>query len=422
MTSQTTFYLSRVTGIPVLNPEGKSIGKINDMVIDTITVQGNESSRSIVTGFRVILGRESRILNAKNIRIAKNKSRYTITCTDEQYLNDTDTIGKIFLCENVLDRQIVDINDRKLVRVNDVRLVAIDGIIYVVAVDTGLEGLLRRIGIAKPIKYILKIIKIQLPSEFILWEDVAAVDNEHTDIRLSKTHSKLKRLHPSDLADIIEELGYALQTNVFAALDEEHAADVLEELEPDQQIDIIEALPLEKAADVLEKMPADEAADILEELEEDTAEKLLREMEPATSEEVRDLLEYPSNKVGSIMTTDYLSFRETMTVEDVLQVFRMQKPESHMIYSLLITDENDRFLSTVSLRELVVSQPNELLKNIMESNPVYVQDDDKLDSLAEIIDKYSLLALPVVNSDRKLEGVVVVEDIVEDLLGKRKTK
>jgi magnesium transporter len=423
MTNQVKFYLSRVIGTRVSLPDGKTIGKINDFVISNIpSRESEEPARTIITSITVKGDHIMYYLNAADFTIEKKNSGYTFVCNHENFNAVEDTAGKIMLRENVLDKQIVDINGRKLVRVNDVQLVHMENSIYVVAVDTGLEGLLRRIGISRPINYFLKLIKVQLPSEFILWEDIAAVDIEHTGIRLSKTHNKLNRLHPSDLADIIEELGYASRTNVFKALDEEQAADVLEELEQDEQVEMIESLPVEKAADVLEKMPADEAADIIEELEVDRAEKLLKEMEPESSEEVRELLEYPANRVGSIMTTDYLSFRQSLTVNDVLAIFRSQKPEPHMMYSLLITDENDRFLSTVSLRDLVISEPQKMLKDIMERKPLYIHDNDKLDSLAEMIDKYSLLALPVINKDRKLEGIVVVEDIVEDLLGKRKTK
>ena len=208
----------------------------------------------------------------------------------------------------------------------------------------------------------------------------------------------------------------------FAALDEETAADVLEELETFAQVDILERLPLDKAADVLEKMPADEVADILDELGKEKAELLLNEMEKESSEEVRELMEYDDNQVGALMTTDFLTFKEEMTVEETLSELRMQKPTDDMVYSLLITDKKDRLISTVSIRDVVVSEPQIKLKSIMKRNPVRVFDEDKIDSLAEIISKYNLLAIPVIDHDHKLQGMVVIDDIVEDLLDKRKTK
>jgi Mg/Co/Ni transporter MgtE len=193
-------------------------------------------------------------------------------------------------------------------------------------------------------------------------------------------------------------------------------------MEPEAQIHLVESLPKEKVADVLEKMPADEVADILDELGDAKAEELLQEMERESSEEVRELLEYPDKVVGSIMNTDYMTFREDMTVEEALNAIRLEKPEPSYIYSLFVVDRKDRLLSAIPLGELVVAEPTLRLREIMKKNPTTVFDDDGIDSLAELVSKYNLLAVPVINRDQQMEGVVVVEDIVDDLLGKRKTK
>jgi magnesium transporter len=255
-----------------------------------------------------------------------------------------------------------------------------------------------------------------------LWDDVEALDTTNFNIKLSQSSSKLQRLHPSDLADIIEEMGAHSRTKIFESLDEERAADVLEEMEPYAQAQIIESLSIGKAADLLEKMPADEVADLLDELEDDTVELLLNEMERESSEEVRELLEYEDKEVGSLMTTDFLSFREGMTVDQTLNELREQKPEADMIYSLFITDEEEKLVATVSLRDLVISLPTMTLAEIMNKQIIRVSDEDKIDTLAEIISKYDLLAIPVTDAENILVGMVVIDDIVEDLMYKGKTK
>lgn len=214
----------------------------------------------------------------------------------------------------------------------------------------------------------------------------------------------------------------AARTSLFASLDEEKAADVLEELEPRAQADIVESLPIEKMADVLEKMPADEVADLLDNLEEEKAIKLLDEMEKESSEEVRELLEYPDKVVGSIMTTDFHTFKEEMTVAETLAEIRRLKPEPSNIYSIFVTDSKDRLISAISLMELVIAEPEQQLKQFMKKNPFVVFDQDKVDTLAELFSSYNLLSIPVINKNNQMEGVVVVEDIVEDLLDRRKTK
>ena len=301
-------------------------------------------------------------------------------------------------------------------------MVSIESVTHAIAVDISTEGLLRRLGVAGIINKLLSIFKVNLPSQFILWDDVEAFDTTNFNIKLSHSSSKLQLLHPSDLADIIEEMGSLSRTKVFESLDEERAADVLEEMEPYAQAQIIESMSIGKAADLLEKMPADEVADLMDELEDEKVELLLNEMEKESSEEIRELLEYEDKEVGSLMTTDYLSFRESMTIEETLNELRLQKPEADMIYSLFITDTNEKLIATVSLRDLVISTPTMTLAEIMNKQFISVLDEDKIDTLASIISKYDLLAIPVTDEQNTLMGMVVIDDIVEDLMYKGKTR
>jgi len=425
MTAQTTFYLSQIIGIKLYDSNGNSIGKILDFIIYHFSPANHpddDAFRPVVVGVKAKIDGKIRFISFKHIEISHIENKYIFSCKQIVDMVESDFNNTIPLAKNILDRQIVDINGRKLVRVNDVRLVTIPSGTFVIAVDIGTEGLLRRIGIAGVVNKILSLAKKSLNTNFILWDDVGTLDDNNFNIKLSRSSSKLHTLHPSDLADIIEEMGKSTRTKVFASLDEEKAADVLEELEPYAQAHIIENLSIEKAADVLEKMPADEVADLLDVIEEERAELLLNEMEKASSEEVRELLEYSGKEVGSLMTTDYLSFNESMTVRETLDELRKQKPEADMIYSLFVTDTEERLVATVSLRDLVISDENIMLEKIMQRNAISVFDDDNIDSLAEIISKYDLLAIPVTNKEMKMEGMVVIDDIVEDLLHKRKTK
>ncbi len=424
MTAQITFYLSQIIGVKIYNADGDCIGKIYDVLVysDRKMVTQEESFRPMIVAVKTKIDGKVRFLNFSHFEISRIEKKIIFSCKKIVNLTEKEFENTLPLVKNVLDKQIVDINGRKLVRVNDVRLVTVHSGTYAIAVDIGTEGLLRRIGISEPIKKLLNITKGNIPSNFILWDDVETIDDSNFNIKLSSPSSKLHTLHPSDLADIIEDMGKTSRTNVFKSLDEEQAADVLEELEPYAQAQIIESLELEKAADVLEKMPADEVADLFDSLENEKIEMLLNEMDKESSAEVRELLAYSGHEVGSLMTTDYLSFKETMTVEETLNELRKQKPEADMMYSLFITDKNDKLVATVSLRDLVVSEPKVTLDKIMQKDMITVFDDDKVDSLAEIISKYDLLAIPVTDRQMKMEGMVVIDDIVEDLLYKRKTK
>ncbi len=423
MISKTTFYFSRIIGCKVYDENNNFVGRLIDLAvsIDHLGPDDKEPFRpKVIAAFLKKSGNKNYYL-LSNIKVAKANGTYRIYCSTPIKISKKEIKDTLLLKESILDQQIVDINGRKVVRVNDIRLVTIAEGVFAIAVDVGVEGLLRRIGIVKPLKFFFSLIKIRIPSEFILFDDIAAIDHSNLSIKLSKASSKLHTLHPSDLADIIEELGKVSKTTVFSALDEEKAADVLEELEPHEQVHIIESLPLEKAADVLEKMPANEAADLLDELEVEKAEMLLDEMEHESSEEVRELLEYPDKTVGSLMNTEVLSFSENITIDEVLNKIRIQKPEMEVLYNLFVVDKNEKLVATVSLRDLVISQPQTLIREIMKKDPVSVYDYDEVDSLAEIISKYNMLAIPVTNKENKLEGMVVIDDVVEDLIGKRRT-
>jgi CBS domain-containing protein/sporulation protein YlmC with PRC-barrel domain len=417
MTTFTTFYLSRILGKRVVDARGKTIGIVKDLLIPS----NHNSSRVVVQGISLKQGDKTIIYNFDYFQVKKVNNKIIVSCTDLIRLSEETVSDGIFLVEVILDKQIVDMNGRKLVRVNDVRMVSIGEITYVVAADIGMEGLLRRIGIAKPLKHLLLIFKVSIPSKFILWEDVEAVDYSNLNIKLSKTYSKLNTLHPSDLADIIEDLGKKSSTEVFSSLDQERAADVLEELEPETQVYIVENLPIEHAADVLEKMPADEAADILDALEESKAEQLLKEMEMDSSDEVRKLLEYEDDMVGSLMSTEMLVFNKTDTVQEVLNRLRASKPEAEEMYSLFVVDDENKLTATFSLRDIVVSEPEVQISEIMKKSPVHLHDYEEIDEIAEFISKYNLLAIPVVNDAGVLQGMVVIDDVVEDLINKRRT-
>jgi len=186
-------------------------------------------------------------------------------------------------------------------------------------------------------------------------------------------------------------------------------------------IQIIESMSIEKMADVLEKMPADEVADILNALEDEKAEQLLKEMEQDSSKEVRELLDYQNNEVGSLMSTEVLMFKENNTIEDVIQELRSKQPENEDLYNLFVTDENEKLIATFTLRDIVLSLPDVKVSQIMKPSPIHLHDNQKVDDIAEYISKYNLMAIPVVDINDILLGMVGIGDVVDDLIDKRRT-
>ena len=420
MTTITTFYLSRIVGIKAYDSNGKYIGIVKDLLVESDSANFSTRHPS-VTGIKIKKNNKLFFFSFQQFQVEKLDGNIKVIASQPTELSEDRISNDLSLVESVLDKQIVDLNGRKLVRVNDVRLVSLVNGTFAVAVDIGTEGLLRRIGIAKPLKAGLSLVGSSIPGKFINWEDFEAIDFSNSNIKLSKTYKKLQTLHPSDLADIIEELGKKASAEVFSSLNDEQAADVMEELEPETQVQIIESLSIEKAADVLDKMPADEVADIFDSLEDEKIELLLNEMEEETSQEVRELLVYPDHTVGSIMSYEFMSFNPNMTIEEVLEELRRTRPESETLYNLFVTDENEILLATFSIRDVVISAPDTRISEIMRPSPVHLVDYQKINEVAEIVSKYNLLAIPVVDDQNVLKGMVVIDDIIEDLIRKRRT-
>jgi magnesium transporter len=412
MNSNTTIYFSRLLGSSLSSEDEGPIGKLLDLVVDV----GGQRPRVVAASVRTAEG--DRLVDFGSFRI-KNRGRRFLLSAPEAKDAFLPAENLLYIKKHLLDKQIVDVDGRKLVQVNDLVLDSTASGSYLVAVDVGLEGRLRRLGLSSTLARLARLFKKALPSKLILWNEVEAVDFSSTQIKLSKAYSKLDGIHPSDLADILEELDHESRVALFNSLDEERAADVLEELQPDVQVKLLENLSEEKAADVLEKMPADEVADILDELKTDKAERLLAEMETAPSSEVRSLMAYAEDTVGSLMTKDYVFFNQSMKVADALAELRAVKPEAEMVYSLYVLDARGKYVATVSLRDIVVADPEARLGEIMNSVTDPLHDTDRAGDLAELMLKYKLHTAPVVDASGKMAGAIVIEDVLEYVMSKR---
>jgi len=402
------FYLSRILGNKVYTTDMKIIGRLNDLGVI------NELKSPHVTTAKVKTNSGMKDYNFKYFSITKQKGQYVLVCNKiEEYTS----INTLFLRKHILDQQIIDVNGRKVVRVNDISLSYLEKGAFVVAVDIGIDGLLRRIGIAKP----LKMLGLKISSKLMLWNDVEAVVTSNENIVLSKTYDSLSILHPSDLADIIEDFDAKTGLTIFSSLDNAKAADVLEEMEEDAQVSFIESLPSDKASDVLEEMPADEAADILDGMNAGKVEELLNSMEKEAAGEIRELLGYDSKVVGSLMSTDFVSFKNKETINEAIKTLRKLKPEEDELFSLYVVDEKEKLIGTLSLRDLIISDPTSKIGDVMNKKFKSMFDTDNIDDLIKNVSKYNLVAIPVTNNEMKLLGNVIINDIIYELLkNKRK--
>ncbi len=323
----------------------------------------------------------------------------------------------LLLIADLLDKQIVDVDGRKVVRINDLEIARAGDGLRVVAADVGIAGLLRRLGLKSFGKRFTPAIYRRVPRSMIAWDSVAPIrDANPTQVNLAVTESKLARLHPSELAEIISDLSAREAAAVVSQLDDETAADAFEHLDAETQRSLIEDIGTERAADIIEEMDADDAADLLSELDEEQQHELLSEMNEYTASELRALVKYAEDTAGGLMTTDYTWIYPHRSAEATIRKIREIAPTSEFIYYLYVVDKSDTLLGVLTLRALLLADPPSSIDSVMETDLVTIHPDMSSEDVAATIARYDLLAVPVVDQHGKMLGIVTVDDAIDAIM------
>ena len=399
------FYLSKVLGHTVRDAEGKPAGTLQDVAVST-----RQKYPRVTT---LVLKRGNRRLAAVWTDVASlEESGVLLRVTASSLPDHAAQPGELLLSGQVLDRQIIDTDGRKMIRVNDIQLARSGDAVRVVAVDVSSGAILRRIGLARVTTRLSKNPKPRL----IDWSAVDLQASDAEAVRLSVPRRDLSLLHPADIAEIAHELSPEERAAVFEALDDEIAADTLEEMHPTSQASLLRELPDEKAADLLEDVSPDDAADLLAELPKRRVSRLLALMDRERATEIRELLTYPENSAGGIMTTEYAVVPPEVTAAEAIELLRDQEPEVETVYSIYVTDKRERLLGTISLRDLLTVPGSRRVRDFMTAEPISVTLEAGEAEVTQTIAKCNLLALPVVDANGVLHGIVTIDDAIDLVL------
>jgi magnesium transporter len=402
-------YLSQVIGRPVRDRNDEPIGKVADLIVAV----GDRYPP--VTGLVIETDRRRIFLPWTSVdRLDETGAKLGTLTIDLGKFHQRP--NEILLRADLMDKQIVDIDGRKVVRVNDLRLDEVEGRLRLVAVDVGAAGLVRRLGFERGFRVLAQNLRLSVPERYIDWEDVDPVESSIASIKLRVPHKGLAELHPADLAAIIDRLTPRDRAGVLASLDDEAVADAMEEMKPDTQVEVLEDLAPERAADILEEMSPDDAADLVADLDQDTRDDILRYMEQSEAEEVQALLAYPEDTAGGIMTTAYIAVSAQETAGGAIELLREWEPDAETIYYVYVTDDEERLVGVLSLRDLIVAQPGTPIGDVMIHEPVAVGAYANQDEVAEVVAHYNLLAVPVVDDERRLVGIVTIDDAIDTVI------
>ncbi len=407
--AENLLYFTELVSLPVLDLKGRRIGRVKDAAVVPM-VHSSRIDRLLLGGgysWLTIRYDQVRSIGLRGISLSDEK---LIPYHDDEYML---RIGR-----DLLDQQIIDVNGRKVVRVNDVTMaIQSDGVrdtLEVLEVDIGIRSIFRRLlqGVLPP--RAVRRLQHPIPPNSIRWAFANVVEPDPLRrLRLNISYQGLEKMHPADLADIVEELSPAEREAIFETIDSEAAADALSEVEdPKMQASILEALEPEKAADIVEEMAPDEAADILSELEEETSEEILEEMDSAPKTEVRELLEFEEDTAGGMMNTEYVALHENASVIDALAALKGNEDLLEGLNTLYLVDADEHLTAAIPLARLFLAAGGAKLKELAADTLIQVSVDEKQDRVTELFDKYNLLTLPVVDEDGKLAGVITADDII----------
>ena len=331
---------------------------------------------------------------------------------EEVWESDLEPSG-LLLGRHLLDRQIVDLHGNKVVRVNDLRLAEFDHALRLTGVDVSQRALLRRLGLEKTLGSLLRLVGIDLPESTIPWSFVAPLEIRQSDLRLTVSQKQLLELHPTDIADIIEQLDPEHRERLLDLLGTLTAAESLSEVDPAKQADVIEDLAETKASNLLEVMPPDEAADILSMLPRDKAERLLNIMGVRESKVIRELLGYREDTAGGRMTPEFVAVPSYYDAEETMSYLRQNAPDAETLYSTYVVDDEGRLKGVISLRDLLTVPRGRRMEDFMRRDVISVNVNDDQETVADVMSRYNFLALPVVDDENTLKGIITVDDMID---------
>jgi magnesium transporter len=416
-----TLALTELLGARVYDPSGAPSGRVQEVAL------APQEDRSRILSLIVKTKSGNRVLPFSAVSAIDDGVRTTTAAGDWPAANGAE--GLFLLERDLLDQQVIDVNGRKVVRVNDVDL-QMDApkdkdadqahhVLRVLSVDVGARGAIRRLlrGVAP--RNALQSLLTKIPPRSIPWNFIDVIETDPARrVKLKTSYAGLAKLHPADIADIVEDLAPDERQAVFQTLDEGVAAEALEEVEPRVQKAIVESLDFGRAADIVEEMDPDAAADLLADLSEDRTEQILVQMEPEAKQEVAELLEHREESAAGRMTTEFLALPVNATVQNAIDSLREFEGGVEAVSTIYLVDSQGTLTGAVPLARLVLSKASTPMLSLAQEPLILAHQGTNENAVAELFDKYNLQTLPVVDERNKLTGVITSDDVISMLRSK----
>lgn len=410
-----TVSLSDLLGSTVYDASGAASGRVREVAL------APQEDRSRVALFIIKTATGNRMLPLTSVSAINGGIRAATAAAD--WSSSDGQEGLLLLSRDLLDQQVIDVHGRKVVRVNDVDFhhdsAQNRSVLRVGGVDVGARGAVRRLLKGMVPAVALRALLQRVPPREIPWDFVDIIETDPARrVKLKISNERLAKLHPADIADIVEDLAPDEREAVFETLEEGVAAGALEELEPKVQRAVLESLDSDRAADIVEEMEPDAAADLLGDLSDERSEAILVQMEPEERQEVTDLLEFKENSAAGRMTTEYIALPVTATANDAIEAMRAFEGRMENMSTIYLTDSHGTLAGAVPLVKIVLATAATPLLALAQEPLISCHEDAKEKEFAELFDKYNLLTLPVIDEHNQLTGVITPDDVIAMLRSK----
>lgn len=400
------WFTSSIIGLSLYDISEKYAGKVIDLIfspkisdypkIEYLLIQTHKKQRAIIDFSQI----EAVI---PNYNITFNCHRGQINHTE------IDAAEHLFMRESVLDQQIVDLKNAHVIRVNDVKLGFIRGQLKILGVDISFPGIMRRLGWRN-----FSLFGLFSPI-FIDWQQIQILKGR--SIKVNTMMQKLKKLHPADLADIVEKINANERAKILDSLEEKTVARIIEEADDDVRKKIVNQIDKNDLKEVFENMDSDDVVDVIQDLPSELQNKVISTFDEVTKKEIAKLSNYEEDTVGGLMSTDFITVSIDWSVKQTIQHFRQVAHEYRSVLYIYVTDSNDRLQGSVSARGLLCADENARLRDIYKQIPEHslLKIEQNIDEIVAIMTKYNLYNAAVADDNGKMVGLVAIDDVLRVL-------
>ncbi|MFN4212425.1 MAG: CBS domain-containing protein [Microgenomates group bacterium] len=403
-------FFSKIFNKQVLTEDNLPIGKLEDFIFLVSSIEPKVT--------KLLLRKKNNEVLIIPYQYVKTIDRdLTIKIKKNYQLTELEA-NELYVLRNLLDKQIIDVAGNKLIRVNDVCFQEKDGNLYLIGVEVGILGILRRLGLEDFLLKIFAILKLKIESRFLSWVDIQPLELSRGVVMTKYKENKLSKLLPEDLADYLQKTNIDSARKIINLLDERRAAQIIKELNLSYQLSFFNKLKTEEAIKFIKYLDPDEAVDILFNLSKRKREEIINKLPEDQKKVINYLIKLSKTPIGDLMTTEYVQVKPEMTVRETLRLIKEQTAEFSFLTTVYVVNNQNQLIGVFNLHELLLQDLETPVFRFMQQNLIVVHLSTPKDLVILKMLKYNLQVLPVINEEKQLMGIITIDDLSDYIFKK----